>query len=48
LGVSENDMKVKNVITSIEYASNEYIKKGSSVSIDITVKNLVDEPLRFH
>ena len=35
VGISEVDMKVKNVISSIEYAPNEYIKKGSSVSIDI-------------
>jgi hypothetical protein len=41
-------MRVKNVITNVEYAANEYIKRGSSVSIDITAKNEVDEPLRFH
>jgi hypothetical protein len=39
IGVGESDMKVKNVITNVEYAPNEYIKRGSSVSIDITVKN---------
>lgn len=41
-------MKIRNVITFVEYAPNEYIKKGSSVSVDIAVRNLVDEPLKFH
>ena len=41
-------MKIKNVITFVEYAPNEYIKKGSSVSVDILPQNLADEPLRFH
>lgn len=48
IGVGEGDMKVRNVITSVEYALHEYIKKGSSVSIDITVRELGDEPLKFH
>ena len=41
-------MKIKNVLTFVEYAPNEYIKKGSSVNIDIATRNLVDEPLKFH
>ncbi len=48
IGVKEEDMKIKNVITFLEYAPNQYIKKGSSVSIDITARNLADEPLKFH
>ena len=35
-------MKVKNVITFVEYAPNEYIKKGSSVSVDIAHRSLID------
>lgn len=41
------DLKIKNVISGVEYAPNEYIKRGSSVGVDIAVKNYVDEPLRF-
>ena len=48
IGVRQEDIKIKNVISFIEYAANEYIKKGSSVNIDITAKNLVDQPLKFH
>ena len=48
IGVKPEDMKIKNVITFVEYAPNEYIKKGSSVNLEITAKNLVDEPLKFH
>jgi hypothetical protein len=48
IGVKEEDMRIKNVLTLVEYAPNEYIKKGSSVSIEITAKNLMDEPLKFH
>jgi hypothetical protein len=47
-GVGEGDLKIKNVISGIEYAPNEYIKRGSSVSVDINVRNFQDEPLRFH
>ena len=47
-GVGVLDLKVKNVISNVEYAPNEYIKRGSSVCVEIAVKNYVDEPLRFH
>jgi hypothetical protein len=47
IGVKEEDMKIRNVITLTEYALSEYIKKGSSVSVDITIRNLIDQPLRF-
>ncbi len=46
-GVGLPDLKIKNVISGVEYALNEYIKRGSSVSVEIAVKNYVDEPLRF-
>lgn len=42
------DLKIRNVISSVEFAPNEYIKRGSSVSVEIAVKNYTDEPLRFH
>ncbi len=48
IGVREGDMKVRNVITSTEYAPYEYVKRGGSVRIDITVKSEVDQPLKFH
>lgn len=47
-GVGEGDLKLKNVISGVEFAPNEYIKRGSSVSVDITVRNFSEEPLRFH
>lgn len=47
-GVGVNDLKVTNVISAVEYAPNEYIKRGSNVSVEIFAKNLADEPLRFH
>lgn len=47
-GVGESDLKIKSVISGVEYAPNEYIKRGSSVSVDITARSLQDEPLRFH
>lgn len=48
IGVKEEDIRVRNVISLVEYSPNEYIKKGASISIDITARNLVDEPLKFH
>lgn len=42
------DLKIRNVISSVEFAPNEYIKRGSSVSVEIAIKNYNDEPLRFH
>ena len=48
VGVSEADMKIKNVISEVEYAPNEYIRKGASVSVDISADNMTDEPIRFH
>lgn len=46
--MGESDLKIKNVISGVEYAPNEYIKRGSSVSVDIAARNVQDEPLRFH
>lgn len=46
--MGESDLKIKSVISGVEYAPNEYIKRGSSVSVDITARSLQDEPLRFH
>lgn len=47
-GVGEGDLRVRNVISGVEFAPNEYIKRGSSVSVDITARNFNEEPLRFH
>ena len=41
-GVGESDLKIKNVISGVEYAPNEYIKRGSSVSVDIAARNVQD------
>jgi hypothetical protein len=47
-GVGEADLKIKSVISGVELSPNEYIKRGSSVSVDIAARSLHDEPLRFH